>query len=318
MSNFQTSEDLLKGALFEAGEVDNGNSPLQAKALEHLNASYLNILAGSNEFDVDCGEPWEWAREEYPETFVLKLPYETGTVTLTKGSANGTFSSPPSESMVDRHLKIDGRPEYFIIKTHVGGNANFTIDVEYPDSSGTLAFKAIKLIYTLSPNILRFVEPFRIYRSQDDIYTNGKISSMDTISFRNTYPLTKLTSGQPDVFTILKQDGSTFKIQFNRYVINDQAKVEFDYIKLPSALTNSSSSIPLIPPQHRVVLMYMTAALLLNGKDDKKAAGLGAMAKNKMIAMVKERKKGQRQTNRDAGRIIPRRDRYTKEGYVLY
>ena len=317
MANFQTSADLLKGALHEAGEVDNGNSPLQAKALEYLNLSYLNVLSGSNEFDIDCGEPWYWAREEYPANIVLKAPYETDTVVMVKDSADGVFTTAPAASMVGRHLKINDRPDYFIITTHVSGAVDFTMNSVYTDESGTLSFKAIKLLYTLSEDILRFVEPFRVYQNQSRYDSVGKIFSMEMRVFRTQYPLTVLERGVPDYFSISKQDGSTFTVQFNKYVSKD-TKVDLDYIKLPAVLTDSAASIPLIPPQHRTILMYMTAALLLNDKDDKKSASMGALTKVKLKAMCKEPAKQEQHASKFRGRIVARKDLFSTSNNSYY
>lgn len=240
MANFTTVFDLSQSALNRSGELQNGLSPYQQDAVKYLNQIQLSVLAGSNEFDIDLGEPWSWAKATYPGVIQLDVPYETGTVSLTFGSTSGVFSSAPSVSMAGRYLKVSDRPEYFRIATHVAASANFTLDAAYTDSTGgTLGFKAIKLEYELPDNILRLVGPMRVYRGQDwDGDVEGSIYGIDVVSFNKRYPMNLLDEGIPTFFTEIQESNSGKKrIRINRYT-DVVTRVEFDYIPFPVDLFN--------------------------------------------------------------------------------
>ncbi|MCK5344179.1 MAG: hypothetical protein KAR20_12285, partial [Candidatus Heimdallarchaeota archaeon] len=81
-----------------------------------------------------------------------------------------------------------------------------------------------------------------------------------------------------------------------------------DFIKVPDALTDSALSIPLIPPQHRPILMYMTATLLSRDKGDNEVGLLNSLTRAKLKAMTKEPAKQEKHMSANRGRIIPRRD----------
>jgi hypothetical protein len=241
MANFTTTYDLVQGALSRAGELQDGTSQCQSSATRYANQIYLSIFAGSNEFNVELGEPWPWALASTPGTFNLVLPYETGTVSLILGSNAGTFSVAPAVSLVGWYLKIADRPEYFRIATHVAASTSFTIDTQYTETTGAaLAFKAIKLEYDLPSSVLRLVGPMRVYRLQDfEADDEGKIYGIEKNSFSKDFPLHNIIGGVPTYFTEIQQSVPGVKrVMFNKYVSEFVTKVEFDYIPFPEDLFN--------------------------------------------------------------------------------
>jgi len=141
--------------LTRAGEVTNGNSQFEADALRYLNRVHHTIIAGGSEFNIDVDEPWLWARAKEPLRLELQPKFNTGTVSLTKGSEDGTFSSAPTPSLEGYYLKADGRDEIFRISQHTAGATAFELDSAYTDATGgTLSFKAFKLDYELVPSYI--------------------------------------------------------------------------------------------------------------------------------------------------------------------
>ncbi len=240
MANFTTVFDLTQSALNRAGELQDGTSPYQADAVKYLNQIQLSVLAGSNEFDIDLGEPWSWGKSNYPGVIQLEVPYETGTVSLAFGSTSGTFSSAPSTSLAGWYLKVTDRPEYFRIATHTAAATAFTIDAAYTDSTGgTLGFKAIKLDYDLPEGVLRLVGPLRVYRAQDfDGDVEGSIYGIDEAAFNKRFPFNLLDEGIPTFFTEAQETNTGKKrLRINKYP-DVVTRVEFDYIPFPQDLFN--------------------------------------------------------------------------------
>lgn len=314
MANSQNSADLLRGALALVGELPDGTSQYQSLALKYLNHAYLAVLSGSNEFQVDIGEPWIWARSS--KTLVLYPTYVDGTVSLTNGLATGTFSVAPSSSLgsfVNRYLKVSDRASYYLITAHTAGSANFTLERTYlEDTSATLAFAAIPLIYDLGSRILRLVEPFRVFGTtrgvQNDATDDGKIYGTPLNVLREKYPLQYIRPGIPNRFASMRRDDDQWLVMMNACP-TEITKVDLDCIEIPPGLTDSDSSIPLMPREYRSVLEFGAAYFLALKKEDaEKSAEILALTQAKLKAMIKNDMKETTVAGKDRGRLFPRQE----------
>lgn len=242
MGNFVHTHDLKKNALSRAGELDDGNSPYDATAVKYLNQIYQAIIAGGNEFDVELGEPWIWAKERHPGILILNIPYETGTVSLTNGSASGTFSSAPAASQAGKFMKITGRPEYFRIASHTAASTSFTLDANYTDTTGSgLSYKAYSLEYSLASGIERLIGPMRVYRGQDfNLIESGLIHGVDLQALNAEYPMRELATGTPTMFSQVHRDHEgLIHLRMNKSV-DTQTKVEYDHISIQGDLVDKT------------------------------------------------------------------------------
>ena len=261
-----SADQIIIDVLEKSGEVPNNNSKYYDKAIFYINNTYLSILSGSNEFDIDLGEAWPWALNPTSKTLVLLPPYETGTVSLTNGSANGSFSAVSAVSMVGRYLKVSDRSEYFRIKTHVAGTADFVLDANYTDDTGTtLGYQAIRLEYDLCSDVLRMVSPFRVYKNQETYFGDGKIYGIDLISIRKYWPLKDLENRVPDRYAEFRETETGLTIVINSSP-QEETKVDIDYINKPTALTYSALSVPVIPLSFREVISFAATYYLSTEK----------------------------------------------------
>lgn len=318
MANAYSTSDLIKGVLQKCGEVTDGNSPYHELALKYLNIVYAGILSGSNEFAPDVGHGWRWDRST--ASFILKGFYNTGTVSLTNGSVNGTFSTAPAVSQAGRFLKVTDRASYYEIATHTAGMTAFTIGSSYVEATGSgLSYLSLPIRYDLVASaglprgILRLIEPFRIYEDRelefmDDDRSSGRIFGLDIDSFRDSWPLRHIESGVPTKFATDTRSESAWYVYINKYPINDM-KVDFDYIEIPEDLVDSTSSIPVLPREFRVALEYGASHyLLVDKEEEKKAAYYFNLTKAKLEALHKADDKNDQLTSSTYGKLIPRQD----------
>lgn len=313
MANLTTSQDCKQAVLQHAGELTGGTSAYNTRAMTYLNRMLLELCSGGDTFVPDMGEPWEWAKAQHPGTLVLQPAYNTGAVTLTAGSANGSFSVAPTTSMAGRMLKITGRQEFFRILTHTASATAFTIDVAYTDESGTFDFNAYKLDYdlTASTGILRLIEPMRAYRGQifPEAY-EAKIYSTSEQELSRQYPLHSLLSGVPTMFAVTYISGGTYSVRFNA-TPGSQTKVEFWYIPVPAAMTDSGSEIPIVPRADLPVLVFGATYFLMLDKNDSRADMFFRMTQSKLQSMVTSRRKQMYQSGKNFGRVKARQDDLT-------
>jgi len=161
MANFRTTADYLDSILLLAGETTNGNSAFETRALHYINQIHNAILGGGNEFNKDVDELWNWALTDTPTIIELKPVYETGTVSLTNGSVDGTLSTAPSISLKGYHFKLKNSTinEVYKVVSHSAGNTAFTIDSEYASATeSTLNYEMFLLDYELIPSVIAIDE----------------------------------------------------------------------------------------------------------------------------------------------------------------
>lgn len=320
MANAYHTADLLKLTLTKSGEKSDGSSRLHALALSYINQVYHSILSGSNEFDVDIGEPWVWARETNPRSLVLEPAYEDGFVSINEDSINGTFSIPPTFSTVGRFLKITNDPTYYQIRTHTAAAAAFTVDQNYVAADVVNGeFKVIRTQYDLGSGIERLVEPFRVYTQSTGSQDFGtgtvlvedsedKIYGIDVNAFRKRYPKRFLYRGIATRFTTIRRDQDSWIVEFNAYA-NKKTKVDFDVIAIQDDLIDSTDSIPLIPREMRLVLVYLAAHFVsVDKEENEKATYFFNIGKAKLKSMVEAEDRDEYLTGKNKGKILPRQE----------
>jgi len=178
LAQFRTVADIQDSVLKRAGEVTNGNSAYETRSLEIINRIHRNIIVGGHELNKEVDEIWSWAQVD-PIILELQPKYDTGLIAFTNGSNDGAFSSPPADSKVGWHVRINGRAGVYKIIEHTAAAADFMIDGEYDnDTTGGSAFIVFKIDYELSPSYL-------IVDS-----TNNKLDFEETASTELTSTLT--------------------------------------------------------------------------------------------------------------------------------
>lgn len=176
MSNFRNTADYVTAVLRRAGEPTNGNSSYTADALEYLNKVNHIVTAGGNIFSTEVDDTWQWARSKQPMVLQLVAPYNTGTISLTQGSATGTFSTAPTFSVEGWHFQVRGNPaspeadrEIYKITSHTAGNTSFQFDTGYVSATSSgINYNCFKLDYELVPEYI-YVDS-----------TNNKIDFLET------------------------------------------------------------------------------------------------------------------------------------------
>jgi hypothetical protein len=310
MANSYSTQDLVKGVLILCGERTDGTSPYHALALKFINDVYKELLAGPTIFAPEIGDAWSWARV----TSAIKLPaYQSGSCTLTSGSASGTFSVAPSISLAGYDFHTTGFPTWYTISAHTAGQTSFTLDAAYIDTTGSVSYVAAPLVQDLGGGILRLVEPFRIYTDRVLDYNESssdmsRIYGMSLLEFWRRFPLREIQNDVPSKFTTTSRSEDSWKVRFNKYVSNP-IRIDWDYIQIPSELTDSSTSIPLVPFENRS-LLEVGAAYYLNvvKNQTQRAETFFKLATVKIQAMHMAEEKAMKLLSTRYAQLTPRLD----------
>jgi len=288
MANLRTTPDLIAAVLRNCGELTDGTSDKADDALEYLDMFHRAFHAGGNELNMDFSDVWTWAKAQYPGVLILNPPYKTGGVTLTLGSPNGTFSTPPSGSLAGWYLRIPGRAEAFRIKTHITPFAAFVLDSEYTDKSVAAGeFVAFQTDYNLVPAssdlIIRLVMPMLLARGES---TQGspEVHGIELSRFQREFPLSGTPEGTPTHFCQLYETDGLITVRMNAFP-TEKMRVEYEYVPIPTALENLVGSIPRLPHIARPIMVNAATAKIMLDKQDDRAdayakwaiAGLGAL-----------------------------------------
>lgn len=311
-----SAQEIIDTALHFSGESQDHTGPTvseyRSKALLYLNRLQLGILAGSNEFEIEIGEPFRWAVESQPKKFTL-LPSLSFTASVTNGSTAVTLSAAPSMNLQGRLIKFQSYADYYYVSSHTGVSTSLTLDVAFiGTTSSAIGCTAYALEYNLGTDILRICGPLRINSTS---YYDGssEILGSDMSPMLREYQMQYLRTRFPDRFAIKSVDSDTnaMTIRVNTDPIA-QAIVEFDYIKYPTALTDSSSSYPRCPGTHRMMLAYGIAYYICVDKNDSRAQNYYVQVQAGLKSLVAAEKNQRNSASWLRGALIARPDQFKR------
>lgn len=301
MANYSTSADILDSALFDCGEPLNGTSDYEAEALTALNRGYQMIWMGGAEIEPTLREEWIWLRSALPGVIILNYAFVAGTVSVTHNTSVITFSSPPSLSTTGWFFKADSSTDVFLVTGHLAAGASATLDSVYTGTTNASdGYKLFQTDYSLPSDVLRIISPMRIYRDNRSFVTH-----IDQPEFEQRWPLSGILSGVPENYAMI----SDTKVRFSHYgseTVDDRMRIDFDYLKRPADLTDSASSVPLVPAEWRRLLADYVCARILVNKNDNRADGYAMQFQAGLRAMAKENRHRLQVGGSEAGHIYPR------------
>jgi hypothetical protein len=304
MANYKYSADLVDEILFRAGEPTDGTSEFEAAALRYLNRAYQAVWMGGGAFAPEINEEWWWLQKHPPGALVLDTPVWGGTVSVTKGSTNITFSVASSVSLVGRFFFVTGTPDVFRIVTHTAGQTAAVLDVPYTGSTNSAAsYKALKLEYDLASDVLRLIGPMRTFQlpTRTRLDHEYEITGMELPAMEKRYPLATTEIGIPNAFAFV----SNSKVRFNRSP-DTEVKIEYDYLYKPADLTDSPTEEPALPHEWRKLLVDIALFFILVDKNDNRADGVGLLARNHLLALAAENRHKRERMGKRAGIITSR------------
>lgn len=136
--------------------------------------------------------------------------------------------------------------------------------------------------YTLPEDFVRGVSPLYV-AGVDLIAGSGQIDVVESSQMENQFPHSAVMGGFPQVAARVSQE----RIRFSHYLdtpeMPQNVQVEFEYIARPPVL--AEGSVPTIPIEHRRILSYGLAYLILADKDDAGAEALWSMFQAQYKAM---------------------------------
>lgn len=308
MANLRTSLDVLKDALFRAGENASPSSDYWTQALVYINRAYQSICSGGTELDPEVDESWWWLRKATPGVLILQPSINNITASIVSGGDTITYSAIPTDrlgnnvSLLGYMFSVSGdNGDVYRIISHTSGSTVATIDSQYTGIGGSgLAQRTIKFQYDLATDVKSIVGRMRCYQMG-----RFEIDYADIPAMRTNYPLATLPCGVPRLFSMVQEQ----TCEFSHYLgdnSTDVCRVEYDYLVVPDDLTADDNSVPLIPFQYVQILSDYVSFFILEDKDDSKSSDFLASAKSKLQAMAKESRRRAARTSNKVGKIQPR------------
>ena len=301
MANLQYSSDLIEMILSRAGEVTDGTSDFDSEALIFLNQAYQALVSGGSELDPAIDEQWWWLRKDSQGVITLNPRIDDGTVAVTNNSASITFSSAPTPSVAGRHFKVNGHADVFTISAHTAGETGATLASVYTGTTNAAAdYDVTQYDYDLAPDVLYLTAP--MYGYQD---SRRQIHALDLTELRDRYAMEDLHTGVPRYFAPIGEQ----KVRFSHgggTSSTDLIKVDYEYVKRPTMLTDSNSEEPLVPWEYRSLLVEWALMYVYSSKEDTRAAESAALARNKLQAMALHNRRRRMFSSRVFGQIQPR------------
>lgn len=320
MPNYLDVEDIRVDALFRAGEPQTTASDFWARSLTYVNRVYQDLLlgggiavgrdlatsAGIYDRIVDLSiVDWWWARKQPRGVLVTDSLIETGTVTVTQGSATATFSSAPAASVAGWRLDVAHLPTVPRILTHAAGSATATMDAIWPEAtSGSASYTLYNIEYDLAEDFLRFAgSPYLFSRYMDPIPV-GVREEHDA-----AYPPSTFFKEPPSAACMIQPR----RIQLNAFDTRGY-RLEYDYIFMPADL-QAGAPIPM-PRHHRVILAIGAAMLMAFDKNDDRAQRLASEFRERVAVMGQEHRKAMSSGSRTMGVFRCRNEQSDRKGRI--
>lgn len=308
MTSYVSGRDIKNDVLFRASESIGGTSGWNTKVFDYINRGYRTIAEGGSEFLPEDVEDWWWMRLRGVLTL---LPVQTGVVAVTKDSINITFSVAPTTSLAGRRFKVSDFGESYIISTHTAAAQAATLDSAYNgETNAAAAYNAMKLEYTLGSDVSSLLSPMIGYRDGVDQIIGMPPERMDTL-----YPYGRIETGWPDAFTLESES----VVRFNRggNLSGTSQRVEYRYKPIVTDLTDSETSIPLLPLRYRSILADIALVYLMVDKNDDRAQTIISGVKQLSRAMWRENRRRLTKIDNNLGRIFPRQSRMPVNNRLL-
>lgn len=109
---------------------------------------------------------------------------------------------------------------------------------------------------------------------------------VDLNELKDRFPWGRIESGKPTLAAVVSQGQGTVTVRLSHYP-DEATRLELDWVPIPTALDTTSSD-PLLPKHHRIILVHLAAFYHLRRRNDERARDHLATAKQLYEAMVTE------------------------------
>lgn len=218
-------------------------------------------------------------------------------------------------------------PSAFSILSVTGPNSPYNAsEVMGLDMLDLTAQSSYTSVYPLNA-ISRLTAPMLMYRRSNqpwrDSRNEGKIFNISYNTFTREYPFTMLCNGMPDRFAVVKTSETgivTVRLNgyFDAYAGQLPSRIEVPYIPKKRDLQFNTSSIPVVPEEHRTFLADAAASLLMQDKSDSKSQERQQMAMSGLQALQSYNRKDNSLAGINYGKLIPRAEQtYRRWWWVI-
>ena len=326
MSYFTTGLDLKIDALDMAGEPTEAAF---AGEFEDLAYPFLTVveraIVSGGTFGSSMLEPadWFWARAWPRGSLQMVQPYNADGLLSATFTANSrivmvtTGGSPlpdltgyrlmrpdvPARHMIESVLDTVATPHIRLLEPWTGDTDVTDNWLCYPDT------------YELPQDFVRGLSPLFLYSFPANLPSSTTIDVVEAVDLERMYPQTFPWGGSASATTVgsgtpvLAARVTDRRIRFSHFLNTPASpfpvQAEFEYIRRPPVI--AEGTIPMIPIQHRRILSYGAAYLILNEKGDSTAPSYLAMFLAQWKAMKDEHSHDLRRMSSRWGVIQPPR-----------
>ena len=276
----------------ELGHNLSGSSSQRSDIVSHLDRAHKIVLAGGGILNYTIegkrlreNVVFPFARSQYPKVITLASNITPVLVTATRASNAITLNAAPSVANVNGYfIRINAEPELYRIAAHANAATSATLDGDYvgPDNVSAGNCVIFPLQYTVGSNdILQIISPIRCFSSTNDARS---IDLVDKDELLKNLPLSKVQNEFPKQAAVIRESNANVTLQFASFP-DDYARVEVDYIPVPTALAVDSVN-PIIPEQYCLTIAYLACYLMANRNNDNRAPNFLQQARMEFMQLV--------------------------------
>jgi hypothetical protein len=339
MAYLTTALDLKLDALSLAGEPDSG-SEYEPVVYEWLTEVQRKLISGGPVGPAQFQPAeWYWARAWPRGVIQLTQPYNAD------GAFAATFTtgfSTVAVNLLDPAAALPNLAGYRLLRPDVPArhliasvanifNAVKTITLQdrwTGPSDTTQDWLAYPDTYFLPEDFVRGCSPLFCYSFPSNLPAQQVIDVVDPVDLERSYPQNFPWGGETAGvgLPVLAARVAQNRLRFSHFLNTPDdplpVQLEFEYIRRPTVL--AEGAVPIIPVEHRRILSYGVAALILTDKDDSSAQTLWGQFAAQYKALRDEHARDMRRMASRWGVIQPPRTsgaraiRLTESGLPVY
>lgn len=283
MSYLTTGLDLKLDALAIAGEPVDGTSQYDATVYEWLTQVERVVISGGT-FGQNFIQPadWYWARAWPRGAIQLVQPYNQAMTISAVFNAGSNIVTVSDAALPDlsgyRIFQADVAARHMIDFTQdLGPLGQITLREPWTGVSETISdWIAYPDTYALPLDFVRGLSPIFVYSFPTTFPGTTVIDVIDPGDLEKAYPQTFPWGGAASPTTVgggyplLAARVTDSRLRFSHFLNTpstpQNVQLEFEYIRRPPVI--AEGVIPSIPIQHRRILSYGAAYLILDDKQD--------------------------------------------------
>jgi len=278
-----TGRDILQAVLLNGGDSSSVTGDYATDSKRYIRETYWSLLGH---------ERWPWALSPTPG-IITTLAKQDITVSSISAATPAivTLSATIATSQAGMKFYLEGEQSVYRVAAHTGGTATLTLDAKYVETNTAGAAVLYQDEYQYPSTLLKAWDPFT---PRGWMYAPIKL--WDKPRFEEKFPKGSWGYGNGIIEAACEINPSSYSVSATGVIrrvrfapwSEEAINIEFDYATFHDLDFSGSGDgdTPRVPREYRSAIAYGATFLLLQAKDEPRAATFGSLYSGAINEMV--------------------------------